>query len=177
LCHIAFRGKLAYEASFFFFPPEELMKGLCKAVAVVVLGLWLSTRAQAESKLELARFAAPYRQAAPAVQQLQGQTEAELVGISRVPKFGFRSSFGFAQGVLGEHVTEVRLGSPADRMRLAPGDAILAVNGQPLRTAESWYEAVDRAAAQDGWVTLKILERRSGQTAYRTANLFKLNVR
>lgn len=103
--------------------------------------------------------------------------EVQLVGLSRVPKFGFRSNFAFAGGVLGEHITEVRLGSAAERMGLAVGDVILAVNGQPLRDADSWYDAVDRASQRDGWVTLKILERRTGATAYRTANLFKLNLR
>jgi S1-C subfamily serine protease len=74
-------------------------------------------------------------------------------------------------------VTHVQVGGPASRLGLEPGDAIVAVNGQTLRTANCWYNSIDRAAEQDGWVTLKIVDGRTGKMAYRTANLFQLNVR
>jgi hypothetical protein len=166
----------------FLFPPEELMnKALGVLAAVAVLSGWLAERGLAETgaaSWQSSRFAGQYKQiSSAAIEASAAQVDAQFVGISRVPKFGFHSTFGFANGVLGEHITEVRLGSVADRMGLAAGDVIIAVNGQPLRTAESWYDAVQRASERDGWVTLKIVERRSGSTAYRTANLFKLNSR
>lgn len=101
----------------------------------------------------------------------------ETVGLSRVPRFGFSSQFGWRYGALGEHVTRVNFGSPAQRLGIETGDAVVAVNGRQLRTANCWYNAIDRAAKHDGWVTLKIRDGRTGGLAYRTANLFRLNVR
>jgi len=96
------------------------------------------------------------------------------VGLSPVPKLGFQSTFGNAGGAAGEYVRSVRAGSPAQRMKLLPGDAILAVNGLPLKSADSWYEAIEQASRRDGWVTLKIRCGRTGAMEYRTVNLFKL---
>jgi len=59
-------------------------------------------------------------------------------------------------------------------MKLLPGDAILAVNGLPLKSADSWYEAIEQASRRDGWVTLKIRCGRTGAMEYLTVNLFKL---
>jgi S1-C subfamily serine protease len=94
-----------------------------------------------------------------------------------VPKFGFQSTFGWNNEYLGEHVTHVQFGGPAGRLGLEPGDAIVGVNGRDLQTANCWYNAIERAADNDGWVTLKIVDGRSGRMAYRTANLFQLNAR
>ena len=115
--------------------------------------------------------------------QISGRTSlrpslpAQPTGLSRVPKFGFESSFGWQNDCLGEHVTQVQLGGPASRWGLETGDAIVGVNGMELQTANCWYNAMDRAADQDGWVTLKIVDGRSGRIAYRTANLFQLKAR
>jgi membrane-associated protease RseP (regulator of RpoE activity) len=94
-----------------------------------------------------------------------------------VPRFGFESSFGRQNDCLGEHVTRVELGSPASRLGLVPGDAIVGVNGKELESADGWFGAIRRAAEQEGWVTLKIVEGRSGKVAYRTTNLFQLDGR
>jgi S1-C subfamily serine protease len=96
------------------------------------------------------------------------------IGLIAVPEFGFESAFGRRNDALGEHVTEVEFGGAASRLGLARGDVIIGVNGQELRTASCWYSAIHRAAGQDGWVTLKILDGRTGKTAYRTANVFQL---
>ena len=104
-------------------------------------------------------------------------TQASQTGLSAVPKFGFESIFGWRSGSLGEQVTDVHFGGPASRLGLETGDTIVGVNGQELRTANCWYNAIQRAADQDGWVTLKILDGRTGRMAYRTANLFQLNAR
>ena len=94
-----------------------------------------------------------------------------------VPQFGFESSFGWQNSALGERVTGVQFGGLASRLELKPGDTIVGVNGQELRTADGWQNAIQRAAEQDGWVTLKVLDGRSGRMAYRTANLLQLNDR
>lgn len=89
------------------------------------------------------------------------------------PNFGFDSSFGWQHNALGQRVTDVQFGGLASRLDLKLGDMIVGVNGQELRTADGWQNAIERAADQDGWVTLKVLDGRSGRMAYRTANLFQ----
>ena len=106
-----------------------------------------------------------------------GQLPAVNVGLSRVPSLGFASTFGNVGGAKGEFIRQVKLGSAADRMKLRAGDVILAVNGKPLKTANSWYEAIAHALDRDGWVTLKIRAARSGSIEYRTFNLHQLPVR
>ena len=87
------------------------------------------------------------------------------------PQFGFRSKFVSKDGIFGEQVSEVQLGSPAERMKLLPGDIILSVNGTKLTTPISWHVAMERIAMRDGWVTLKVRCRETGVIAYRTTNL------
>lgn len=88
-----------------------------------------------------------------------------------MPKLGLNSQFGWNKGVQGEHITAVSYGSQAAQLGLQPGDTILAVNGLPLRTADCWQTQLGRAREHDGWVTLKIHDSWTGNTAYRSANL------
>ena len=113
-------------------------------------------------------------QSSPPAPKGAAQAPVINVGLSRVPKLGFRSTFGDVGGARGELIRQVQLGSPADRMKLLPGDVIVAVNGAPLANANSWFTAVNRALSRDGWVTLKIRAARTGAIEYRTVNLLKL---
>ena len=99
---------------------------------VMLIGLLSSAAVGEEQQHSLAKGAA--------------DIPVQNVGLSRVPKFGFTSSFGPVGGATGEYIRKVRLGSLADRMDLLAGDVILAVNGTALTTANSWYEAIQRAS-------------------------------
>ena len=157
------------------------MKALTTLVsALVLLCITAETEAgkrhgKAESRDSAQSTVAQSTAGHPRLTQGKSKPPVQLVGMSRVPKFGFHSSFGWAADVLGEHVTRVNFGTPADRLGIEPGDSIVAVNGQQLRTANCWYNAINRAANHDGWVTLKIRCARTGKMAYRTANLFRLH--
>ncbi|MCA9269652.1 MAG: PDZ domain-containing protein [Planctomycetales bacterium] len=156
-------------------------KNMTAAVALIV-GLahgfvaW-AAEPEAEKTLAPAQAVSTTDKWPTPIQVQQSEEPAQLTGLSRVPKFGFVSNFGETDGVVGEHVMRVNFGSPAARLGLETGDAIVAVNGRRLTSPESWYQLIDRAMEHDGWVTLKIRDARTGTMAYRTANLFRLNVR
>lgn len=146
---------------------------------------------QSPVKLKPTQHAAWQGQSASPSQSYQGTWSGQQAGqslkkpshpaqqssLSGVPQFGFESTFGWRGGTLGEQVTHVQFGGPASRLGLEVGDAIIGVNGQVLQTANCWHNTLHRAAQQDGWVTLKIVDGRTGKMAYRTSNLLQLNVR
>ena len=113
----------------------------------------------------------------PAILPRQVDVPIVNVGLSKVPRFGFRSTFGDIGFAQGEIVHEVARGSIAQQMKLLPGDVILAVNGTRLENANSWYEATQRAVRRDGWVTLKVKSARTGAVEYRTTNLLRAKSR
>ena len=150
---------------------------------IVTLSLLCATLLGASVLADDAGNATSPRKSAAEDQRPQSQSGGQPKTLGALPsaiplkpaagRFGFRSKFVAKDGVFGEEVNEVQLGSPADRMKLLPGDVILAVNGIRLTTPISWQAAMDRMAQRDGWVTLKVRCRDTGIIAYRTTNLLR----
>jgi S1-C subfamily serine protease len=86
-----------------------------------------------------------------------------------LPQLGFCS---FVISGTGEYVLSVDRHTAAARIGLEAGDVILALNGQRLQTEGAWYQAMARAAASDGRVTLRIRNGRTGHIAQRTCRVF-----
>jgi S1-C subfamily serine protease len=154
------------------------------ATLSAILGVWIVATAQAETlNPQHNNPSLTFHVKATQTEATQGLKAHPAPAVltksptPEIPKFGFVSSFGWQNNSLGQRVTGVQFGGLANRLELKPGDMIVGVNGQELRTAEGWQNAIQRAADQDGWVTLKVLDGRSGRMAYRTANLFQANDR
>ncbi len=104
------------------------------------------------------------------VQQQDNRGSLKLVPTyNEIPRLGFHSVF---VANVGERVTEVQYGSRAASLGLEPNDVILAVNGERLLRAETWFAAIERAAYNGGDVSLRILDTRTGNVAYRSLNLY-----
>ena len=86
-------------------------------------------------------------------------------------KFGLRTTFAVVDGVHGERIDHVELGSLAKEMKLSTGDFIVAVNGIPFSDPDSSRKTMGRAVRLGGWLTLKVRLCHSGAVAYRTGNL------
>jgi S1-C subfamily serine protease len=71
----------------------------------------------------------------------------------------------------GMRVTSVAEDTPAERAGLQRGDVILRVDGQPVRTQDTFLAALDRAR---GTTTLRVRQAQTGQVARVEVDLSKL---
>ena len=89
------------------------------------------------------------------------------------PRLGLTTVRSSVQGVSGEQVTRVGYGSIAEQLGIQAGDVVIAVNGRGVDRHNNIRAAELDSTNQQGWVTLKIRNPRTGRTAYHTAKLFR----
>ena len=89
--------------------------------------------------------------------------------LDQAPQLGFS---GYLIHGTGEYVVSVDRATPAAQIGLEPGDGILALNACQLACEGVWYQAMARAAATNGTITLKIRDGRTGRIVSRDSHVF-----
>ena len=126
---------------------------LALATVAVVLSMGITSQAMAQPRVTPGT-------AAPLLAPGVGMTPPRVgYWYQAIPGYGFR--------VIG-----VEPGSPAAFMGLEIGDIVLALNGFPLTYYGADLPARAQAVQTGGWITMRILDVRSGMIVVRSANLF-----